>query len=268
VSLGAARFDPGALDALAYRDSPVHRLDARTKVLAAAAFVVTVVSFPKYEVAGLIPCFVLPALALALSGVPVAPLLTRLLGASVFALAVGAFNPLLDTRVMYRIGGVPVSAGWVSFCSIMLKYALTMSALLLLVATTSFPGIARALGRFGMPDVFVCQLVFLYRFLFLLVAEAGRMVLARDLRSVPGRGRGLRVTAMLLGTLFVRTAERAERIYQAMRARGFSGRLPVSGSERLGAADLACLACTAILLVLFRAGDPVSALGLRIKQLF
>jgi cobalt/nickel transport system permease protein len=268
MSLGVQPLDFGTLDALAYGDSPVHRLDARTKVLAAAAFVVTVVSFPKYEIGGLIPCFLLPVLAVSVSGVPVAPLLKRLLAASLFAVLLGIFNPLLDTAVMYRIGGVPISAGWVSFASILLKYCLTMSALLALVATTSFPGVARALGRVGVPDVFVCQLVFLYRFLFVLVAEGRRMALARDLRSFDGRGRGLRVTAALLGTLFVRTIERAERVYRAMRSRGFRGALLFGKPERLRAADLACLALTAVLLALFRSRDVVGLIGLRLQALF
>jgi cobalt/nickel transport system permease protein len=268
MSLGAQQLDLGTLDALASGDSPVHRLDARTKVLAAAAFVLTVVSFPKYEIGRLIPCFLLPVLAVSASGVPVGPLLKRLLVASVFAVLVGIFNPLMDTAVMYRVGRVPISAGWVSFVSILLKYGLTMSALLILVATTSFPGVARALGRFGVPDVFVCQLVFLYRFLFVLVAEGRRMALARDLRSFEGRGRSLRVTSALLGTLFVRTVERAERVYRAMRSRDFRGALPFAKPERLRGADLACLALTGALLVLFRTLDVVGLIGLRLQALF
>ena len=38
----------------------IHRLDPRTKVIATFTFIVTVVSFPKYEVAGLIPFFYSP----------------------------------------------------------------------------------------------------------------------------------------------------------------------------------------------------------------
>jgi len=262
------RFDLGALDRLAYGDSPLHRLDPRTKVLVTAAFVVTVVSFPKYEIAGLIPCFLVPVLALLLGGIPAAPILKRILGASVFVICVGALNPLLDTEVLHRFGSVSISAGWVSFGSILLKYVLTMSVLLLLVATTSFPGIARALGRVGVPAVFVNQLVFLYRFLFVLLAEAQRMVLARDLRAFDGRGRGLRVTAQLLGTLCMRTVERAQRIYQAMCSRGFSGRLPSVGSARLRMADWACLSLMALLLILLRNYDLVGAVGQHLVQIF
>ncbi len=268
MSFGAHAFDPGILDRLAYGTSPLHRLDPRTKVLVAAAFIVTVVSFPKYEVAGLIPCFVVPVLALSISGVPAGPILQRLLAASVFAVCVGIFNPLLNRDVMYWLAGVPISAGWVSFLSILLKYVLTVSVLLLLVATTSFPGIARALGRIGVPAVFVNQLVFLYRFLVVLLGEARRMTLARDLRAFDGRGRGVRVTAQLLGTLFVRTVERAQRIYQAMCARAFAGRLPALTVERFRPGDWACMVVSLLLLLVLRSYDLVGVIGRRLVGLF
>jgi cobalt/nickel transport system permease protein len=118
------------------------------------------------------------------------------------------------------------------------------------------------------PAVFVNQLVFLYRFLFVLLAEAQRMVLARDLRAFDGRGRGLRVTTQLLGTLCMRTVERAQRIYQAMCARGFSGRLPSVGPARLRVADLACLSLMALLLVLLRSYDLVDAVGQHLLRIF
>jgi cobalt/nickel transport system permease protein len=54
-------FNLGFLDTLSYKDTVIHRLNARTKVIATFAFIVTVVSFPKYEITGLIPFF-LPCL--------------------------------------------------------------------------------------------------------------------------------------------------------------------------------------------------------------
>jgi len=49
------------------------------------------------------------------------------------------------------IAGIPISAGSLAFLSILLKFALTVSAALLLIATTSFPGVCHALRRLGLP---------------------------------------------------------------------------------------------------------------------
>ena len=97
------------------------------------------------------------------------------------------------------IAGIPLSAGWLSFLTILIKFTLTISAALLLIATTSFPGICHALRSLGVPAVFVSQLLFLYRYLFVLIEEALRIVRARDMRSFGNHGSGMKVVVRLIG---------------------------------------------------------------------
>jgi cobalt/nickel transport system permease protein len=87
------------------------------------------------------------------------------------------------------------------------------------------------------PSLFVSQLLFLYRYLFVLMEEAMRVVRARDMRSFGRRGTGARVFVRIAGTLFLRTVERAERIYGAMLARGFRGEVLSIRSETLRPSD-------------------------------
>ena len=67
-------------------------------------------------------------------------------------------------------------------------------------------------------------LSFMYRYLFVLVDETMRMKQARDSRNFGG-GRlwQIRTIGNMIGTLFIRSYERGERIYAAMVARGFDG---------------------------------------------
>ena len=85
---------------------------------------------------------------------------------------IGIFNPLIDTHVILTPFGIPVTGGWMSFLSIIVKFILTVSTALLLIAVTSFPGICEALERLKLPKVFVIQLLFLYRYLFVLLDVA------------------------------------------------------------------------------------------------
>jgi len=101
------------------------------------------------------------------------------------------FRPLLDTGTVAVISGIPISAGFISFLSILLKFALTISTALLLIATTSFPGVCHALRKLGFPSLFVSQLLFLYRYIFVLMEEAMRITRARDMQSFGGRGAGV-----------------------------------------------------------------------------
>jgi len=237
VGFETATSGIGRLDRLSYRDTAVHRLDPRAKVIATLLFAVAVVSFPRYEVLSLFPFFLFPILMAALGDIPAGFIAKKVVAVSPFAVFVGIFNPLFDPLTVAIAPGVTVSAGWVSFASILVKFALTVSAALLLIATTSFPGICRGLRRLGLPALFVSQLLFLYRYLFVLMEETMRVLRARDMRSFGNRGAGVRVFVRIVGTLFLRTVERAERIYGAMLARGFRGDIPSMRRETFRPSD-------------------------------
>lgn len=219
-------FNIGYLDRLSYGGTVIHRLDPRSKVIATMIFITTVISYEKYQVIPLVPFFLFPVLLMTLSDTPVMLILKKIIVISPFAIFIGIFNPLFDSGTVALSSGMYISAGWISFLSILVKFALTISAALLLIATTSFPGVCNALRRLGVPLLFTSQLFFLYRYIFVLMEEAMRIVRAKDLRSFGTRGTGIKVFVRLVGILLVRTIERAERIYNAMLSRGFRGQIP------------------------------------------
>jgi cobalt/nickel transport system permease protein len=222
---GSSLLDVTYLDTLSYQDTPVHRLDPRVKVLTTLLFIVCVVSFNKYELSALLPFVIYPVVLVALGNLPLGYLVKKVLLAAPFALLIGIFNPLLDRAVLIHLGSVEISGGWVSFASIMLRFVLTVSAALILVASTGFNAVCVALEKLGAPSAFTVQLLFLYRYIFVLADEAWRMVRARSLRSFGGRGMELKVSSLMIGQLLLRTLDRAQRIHLAMRCRGFDGEI-------------------------------------------
>ncbi|HPS03418.1 MAG TPA: cobalt ECF transporter T component CbiQ, partial [Candidatus Sumerlaeota bacterium] len=90
-SLESALLDLNALESLALKTTPIHRLDPRAKVLTALACMVTVVSFDKYDLSGLLPLIAYPVVLMAVGGLPLGPLLGKVLVASPFALLIGIF---------------------------------------------------------------------------------------------------------------------------------------------------------------------------------
>jgi len=251
MSFDNAYYSLGQLDLLSYRDSFVHRLDPRAKVVATLAFIITVISYSKYEVFALAPFFLFPVLLVSLGDIPVLVLVKKVLIVSPFAVFIGMFNPLFDPATVL-VFGREISAGWVSYFSILVKFTLTISAALLLIATTSFPGVCRALRRFGLPALFVSQLLFLYRYLFVLLEEAMRIVRARDMRSFGQRGLDARTAVRIIGMLFLRTVERAERIYSAMLSRGFAGDIRTLDRHTFRGVDLAFMTATIAILAVLR----------------
>lgn len=225
-ALDRRQLDLGRTDRLASQTTRIHRLDARAKLLTTLLFVLTVVSFDRYAVGALIPLAFYPVWLLSSGRIPLDYLTLKLALVAPFALLLGAANPLVDTAPYTSCCGIAISGGWVSFASILLRFALTVSAALLLVAVTGFGRLCAAMSRLGVPQVLVVQLLFLYRYLFVLTAETGRLVRARALRSVGRRGQGLGSYGPLVGHLALRTMARAQRIYQAMACRGFAGEIP------------------------------------------
>jgi cobalt/nickel transport system permease protein len=188
--------------------SPVHRLPATGKLVGAVGLALVVALAPRdawglYAVAaaGL-------GAAAALSRLPPLRLLTRLLLAEPFALGVTLLS-------LFQPGGTGV------FLSLLAKSNLCLAGFVVLGMTTRFTDLVRALLDLRVPTLIVSILALTYRFLFLLADEAGRMRRARLSRSGP-RGRlDRRLAAGLIAQLFIRSSERAERVYAAMCARGF-----------------------------------------------
>ena len=147
----------------------------------------------------------------------------------------------VDQSQAVIVGGLSLAAGWLSFASIVLRFLLTTAAALLLVASTGMPAIGVALRQLRVPEAFVTQLQLLYRYLFLLGEEAMRMERARDLRSCGRRGTGLWVSGTLLGALLLRAVARAQRIYDALLLRGYSGSIPTAAGRPMARRDLSFL---------------------------
>lgn len=254
-------FNLGYLDELSYQDTFVHRLDPRAKLLAVMFFIFAVISFPKYEISGMIPFLFFPMIFFALGDIPVAFILKKVAIVSPFALFIGIFNPIFDSRKMYEIFGVSVSAGWVSFFSILLKFILAMTSALLLVAVTSFPRICEGLRKLGVPQIFVSQMLFLYRYMFVLAEETMKIVRGREMRSF-GKGRmNIKSFIQIISVLFIRTLERAERIYQAMLARGFTGDINITKKYAFAKSDMLFLAASVLSIYLLRRYDLSAILG-------
>jgi len=249
------------LDQHAYSGTPVHRLDARVKTLATLFFCGTVISFPKYALASLIPFAFFPAALAIIGHVPLKPLIGAIIRTAPFAVAVGIFNPFFDRAPHLVLSGITISGGWISFFSIIARFILTVAAVLILVATTPFPKLGIGLARLGLPQIFVDQLLVLYRYLFLLMEEGQTMARAATLRLNSRWMPNFRVAVEMIAMLFLRSWSRAERIYHCMEVRGFNGPLIKTVPGGFSLTDGVFLAVTIIFCLLLRLNPPHEIIG-------
>lgn len=220
-------IEVGRMDELGRLDTPAHRLDARAKAVTTLVFIVVVMSFPRHEVSALMPFFVYPFALISLGRIPPGYIFRKVLLVAPFAMAIGIFNPFFDREPVVAVGAFVISGGWLSLASIMIRFVLTVGAALTLVACTGMNRLGAALERLGAPRIFVVQLLFLYRYLFVVADEGGRMKRSLELRAAGPRSLRLPVYGSLAGHWLLRSMARADRVYRAMVARGFDGEIRV-----------------------------------------
>lgn len=211
----------GEMDELAARSSPVHDLSALAKLLSTIAYIITVVSFDKYDLSGLVPLLLWPVLLFTVSGIGVRTCFYKLRIVLPLVMAVGLFNPLFDRHIILRLGTLAVSGGTVSMLTLMLKGVLCLMASFLLVATTPFDSICAALRKLHVPKTLVTLLLLTYRYVGVMTEELAVMTDAYHLRA-PGQ-KGIHVSAWgsFLGQLLLRSMDRAQELYASMLLRGY-----------------------------------------------
>ncbi|MDR3321370.1 MAG: cobalt ECF transporter T component CbiQ [Synergistaceae bacterium] len=248
-----AAFGLNTLELLAEKGTIVHRVHPFVKLAATTVYVFAVISFGRYELAALMPFFFYPAVLIPLSETPWDIILKRLLPALPFSLLGGLGNVFFDRAPMLTLGDIVITGGVVSFISIMIKTLLTVSAILLLVSTTSVADLSRQLAALRIPDIAVLQLVLTYRYLTVLIEETGSMYSGYILRSADSRGIRMRDMGTFVGMLLLRSIDRAGRVYNAMKCRGFSGSFQSPGREEcLRVFDILCLCAVCAPAILLR----------------
>jgi cobalt/nickel transport system permease protein len=226
------------LDPYRHRLSPLHRLDPRVKFVLTLAFILAVA----LTAIGAWPVYILLfALVLAveiLSDLGIAYVLKRSVLAFPFVLAA---LPVIFTTHGTPVLEIPVwswtfvitQEGLARFISIALKSWISVQAAILLAASTPFPDLLVAMRAVKIPRLLVAIFGLMWRYLFVLVDEALRLLRARTARSghadrpglKPGGGLAwrARVAGGMAGNLFLRAFERSDRIYVAMLSRGYDG---------------------------------------------
>ena len=249
------------IDRFAMGDSPIHRLDARAKLLAVLGYTVVLISFDRYAVSDLAPLAVLPLGLLWFARVPVWFAVRRVLILSPFILMLVLMSPFYDRAphvVTFGPWHYTVSGGWLTAADISIKFALGVLALTALMCSTRFALLLEAMQRLGLPQVVVMQLGFLYRYVFVLIDEAMRVRRARDFRgaALAPVSRRLAAAGGVIGMLFIRTLDRSQRVHLAMAARGYSGQPHSLRQLRFTRTDAVFLLMVALYLVACRWGYP------------
>lgn len=113
-----------------------------------------------------------------------------------------------------------------NFVSITLKPVISLSAIILLIETTNFVYLIQSLKILGIPKEILNTTLLIYRYFFILLDEIKKIEIARDMRYFGGYfKRQVKVYSNIIGVLLLRSIERSERIFNAMKLRGYENEI-------------------------------------------
>lgn len=225
--------------------SPVHRLDPRAKIAGLTAVTLVAVSTPLQRWPAFAACAAVLAAVAAVARVPPGEIWRRGRIVLPLVLLVALLVPLVRSGgEAYELGPLTIhEAGLAVLALVAAKATIGTLAAVLLGATTSFPAVLRGLEALRVPRVLVLIATLMYRYLFVIAEELGRMRAALAARAYRPR-HALQAAAIgrMSAALFLRTYGRAERVHRAMLARGYRGAMPRLAPLAFGVADAAFVA--------------------------
>jgi cobalt/nickel transport system permease protein len=255
------------LERLSAGNSVIHRLHPAVKIAASGIFLISVVSFDRHALRPLLPFLFYPSVLIALGELPLALLFRRAALALPFCLFTGLSNCVFERETAFSLGPLGVSFGFISLGTLLLRALLCASAVVLLIATTPWPQLSAQFRRFHVSGVFMTVLEMAYRYSAVLLAEARSMYTAYCLRSRGVKGISMAHAGSFVGGLFLRSADRAGRIYAAMKCRGYDPEFSLTvKSPALKPADLLFFVLVSLGCGLFRFLDFPAVLGLLIGR--
>jgi cobalt/nickel transport system permease protein len=218
-------------------DSALHRLDPRLRLMAAALFSTATAVCVHFST--LAAALVVAVALTVLARLRAVEVLKRLLVVNAFVLFLWVAVPFtFPGEALFHLGPLSAAREGVELAArITLKSNAIVLALMALVATMPFAAVGHALHRLGVPDKIVHLLLMTYRYIFVLEQEYQRLVRAAAVRGFrPGTNlHTYRTYAYLIGMLFVKAVDRAERVRWAMLCRGFQRRFHSLQEFRAGA---------------------------------
>ncbi len=225
------------LQNLQQRSHWMNELHPVGKLLLGVIYILTVVSFGKYELIPLIILFIFPVFGFIVGELSLKEGLYRMRLILPLILFVGILNPFFDRDIVLRVGSLSVSGGVISMITLMLKGFLSVLSAYILIATTSIDDICYAMRCLRIPKIIVIVIMLIYRYFGVMAEEANRITTAYKLRAPSQNGINYKAWGTLVGQWLLRSMDRANVVYESMLLRGFNGEFK-SAKRKVRAIDV------------------------------
>lgn len=225
------------LDLMARENWWINRIHPLAKLFVTVLYIVLVMSFHKYDLAGLVSMALYPFFMFQLTELSFKNAIYRMRIVLPLVCIVGIFNPFFDHTILIQ-SPIVVTGGMISMITLMIKGILTVLATYILIASTTIEKICYALRKIHIPKILVTEIMLIYRYISVLLQETNRITQAYSLRAPGQKGVQFKAWGPLVGQLLLRSMDRADQVYDSMLMRGYHGEFPFGETKPLQKNDL------------------------------
>ncbi len=222
------------LDDYAHLQSPLHQWEPRCKLMGLMGLIFAFAMVRDQRL--ILPMLGVSAAIYALSHLPISYWRRRLRYPGLFLLGVVGFLPFISGQtVLLKLGPLALyQEGIMTMIGVASRFLAIITLSLVLFGTASFLTTIQTIRSLGLSPILTDMMVLFYRYLFELGDRLHTMQSAMRLRGFKRTRltpRALQTFASVAGTLLVQSYEQSERIYQAMRLRGYGQKMVLSQSQ-------------------------------------
>lgn len=140
----------------------------------------------------------------------------------ILLIVLGIANPILDRNIITYIGIIPITTGIISMITLLLKGVFAIIASYFLILTTPIEEICYALKMIHIPNILITIFMLIYRYIIVFLKEVQRIWTAYSMRAPKQKGVNYKVWGSMIGSLMIRSIDRAQVVYESMELRGFN----------------------------------------------
>lgn len=237
-----------------YKDSVVHKLDGRIKIIMALGMIIYAVTVPDVISLLLLESYLF--ILVFLSRLSLLYVMTRILLILPFGGIIALFQPFIRSGiVLYSLPfGLTITYEGILFGLLLFfKLIVCVTAIILLSSTTPMQELVSSARRLGLPREFALLLGLMTRYLFVFYDVFQRIRVAQKTRCFSVRSKSykwvLEQIGYTIGTLFIRAYEQGEKVYLSMLSRGYNPDSQMYVSEkRIGAQDVVAMTMTLLVI--------------------
>lgn len=222
------------------------------KIILNIFYLVMLTSINKYDFITTVAMSIYLIILGIIQDVKIVELIKRFKLIILFLLIVGFANPILDRTTVTYIGIIPITTGIISMTTLVLKSLFAVISTYFLITSTEIEEICCSLKLLHIPNILIITIMLTYRYIILFLKEVQRMWTAYQMRAPKQKGINYKVWGSMIGSLMIRSIDRAKTVYESMELRGFNPETSFCQNTRINIRDMLCMILGIALILIFR----------------